>query len=437
MKDWLGLAVFILALCFLAFLLGSAVVTLKIFPYSYINSAFSAANELVQRSREGNKSQFHFINKARYEGEGVTVHDPAMAQPGITLVTSHWLTEGEYVSAIRLINLDGNVLHEWQIHPDEIWPVTPYDDYSAGKYNQPQNYVHGTHLLPNGDIVFNIEYLGLIRMNACSDILWKLPYRTHHSVDRDDDGNFWVAGLNWRENPVDGYVHMKPPFVDETMLKVSPDGDILDEVFFVKEMYKSGYADIFSDIKAIYDFTHMNDVEILDADMADAFSMFSAGDIMISLRHLSLVVIFDGKTREIKWHFRHPMIHQHDPDFEADGHIVIFDNQDDTTLDGSLFGHTRLLKVDPVTKQYEVLYPARKNQPLYTKEGGKHQLLPNGNRLITEAHPGRVLEVTPEGETVWNWIIGRTEGNTVAEVLEGTRYPSDYLNPENMNCAID
>ncbi|MDP7041251.1 MAG: hypothetical protein QGF91_01220, partial [Gammaproteobacteria bacterium] len=117
MKDWLGLTVFVVALCFLAFLLGSAVVTLKIFPYSYINSAFSAANELVQRGQEGNKSRFHFMNKARYEGEGVTVHDPMTVQPGITLVTSHWLSEGEYVSAIRLIGLDGNVLHEWQVHP--------------------------------------------------------------------------------------------------------------------------------------------------------------------------------------------------------------------------------------------------------------------------------------------------------------------------------
>lgn len=437
MKDWPGLAVFVIALCFLAFLAGSAVVTFKVFPYSYISSAFSALNQLAQMSREGNKTTFHFMNKARYEGEGVTVHDPATAQPGITLVTSHWLNDGVYVSAIRLIDLDGNVLHEWQVHPEQIWPETPYDDYSAGKYNEPQNYVHGSFLMPNGDIVFNIEYLGLVRMNACADILWKLPYRTHHSVDRDDDGNFWVSGLIWRESRVYGYVHIKPPFVDETMLKVSPDGEILDEVFLVKEMYASGYADMFADIKAIYDFTHMNDVEILGADMADAFSIFEAGDIMVSLRHLSLVAVFDGDTRQVKWHFRHPMIHQHDPDFEADGFITIFDNQDDTTINGSLFGRTRLLRVDPATKEYEVIYPVRDDQPLYTKEGGKHQLLPNGNRLITEAQPGRLLEITPDGETAWDWRTEKSEDGIVAEVLEGTRYPANYVNIGDFNCGAN
>ena len=56
-------------------------------------------------------------------------------------------------------------------------------------------------------------------------------------------------------------------------------------------------------------------------------------------------------------------------------------------------------------------------------EGGKHQLLANGNRLITEAKAARIFEITPQGETVWEWIAEPYDEKRVFDVLEGTRYP--------------
>lgn len=66
--------------------------------------------------------------------------------------------------------------------------------------------------------------------------------------------------------------------------------------------------------------------------------------------------------------------------------------------------------------------------------------LPNGNTLITSGVPGRIFEVTPEGETVWNYANPLTaEGPLVqggprdtdgirgnAEVYRAYRYPLDY-----------
>jgi len=434
MKDWLGLSLFVIGVAFLAFLLGAAVGIYRIFPYNYLNEPFAALGQAITRSQEGRSATVNYLYESRYPGSGVTQFDAARAQPGVTLLTSHWPRKGRLGAGVQLIDMEGNKLHEWTIDPEKIWPESPHKDYAGGKYNKPENYVHGSYLFPNGDLIVNVEYLGLVRINACSEIIWKLPYRTHHSVDRDDDGNFWVAGLNWRESSIATYVHLKPPFVDETMLKVSPNGEILDEIFVLESLYASGYQGVFADIIPKYDVTHVNDVEVLGADMADSFSMFETGDIMVSMRNLSLVIVVDGETHKVKWHFRHPLIHQHDPDFEADGHIVIFDNQDDTTRDGSKYGRSRLLRVDPVTNRYGIVYPVSDDQPLYTAEGGKHQLLDNGNRLITEANPGRVLEVTPDGETVWSWIIEQDDDGMVPEVLEGTRYPADYVSFVPASC---
>jgi hypothetical protein len=420
-----GFLLFVLACVCLAFLAGIFAAIFQVFPYPPIQQVVSQVQSTMVDDGKGDQ---HFLYPVRNDDVGVTVLDEQQAQPGITLVTGMWNDTSGWHPEARLLNLQGQVVHSWKIFPKLIWPESPHEDWVKGTYNMPTNYLHGAALLPDGDIIFNIEYLGMVRMDACGEIKWKVPLRLHHSISIDDDGSFWAAGLYWREKPVKEYVHMKPPFVEEMMVKVSPDGEVLREISILKVLYSSGYQGTIESNKQKYDMTHMNDVEILTADVANKFPEFNAGDILVSLRNYNMVLVVDGETEQVKWYFRHPLIHQHDPDFEPDGHVVIFDNNDDTTRDGSLGGKTQLLRVDPGSKDFERIYPLDDEQRLYTQEGGKHQLLANGNRLITEANAGRVLEVTPDGEIVWNWVIDTREGDYLPEVLEGTRYPDSAAN---------
>jgi hypothetical protein len=417
-----GFVVFVLACMCLAFLAGIFAAIFQVFPYPPIQQVVSQV--AASMTQDSGKGDLHFLYRIRNADSGVTVLNAAKAQPGITLVTGMWNDDGEWHPEVRLLDLEGQVLHRWQIYPQKIWPESPHDDWVKGAHNQNTGYVHGSVLLPNGDIIVNIEYVGMVRMNACGDIKWTVPLRLHHSIHEDDDGNFWAAGLYWREQAVAEYVHLKPPFVEEMMVKISPDGEVLREISILDVLYRSGYQGTIDSNKKKFDMTHMNDVEVLSAELAGQFPGFNAGDIMVSLRNYNMVLVIDGETEQVKWHFRHPLIHQHDPDFETDGSVVIFDNNDDTTREGSLGGQTQLLRVDPVTGSYERIYPLSDEDRLYTQEGGKHQLLANGNRLITEANAGRVLEVTPAGETVWNWVIDSRAGDYLPEVLEGTRYPA-------------
>jgi hypothetical protein len=417
-----GFVVFVLACMCLAFLAGIFAAIFQTFPYPSIQTVVSqVAASMTENSGKGDQ---HFLYRARNADSGVTIFNPAKAQPGITLVTGMWNDSGEWHPEVRLLDMQGQVLHRWQIYPEKIWPESPHDDWVKGTHNQNTNYVHGSALLAGGDIIVNIEYAGTVRISACGDIKWTVPLRLHHSIFEDDDGNFWAAGVYWREQAVAKYVHLKPPFAEEMMVKFSPDGEVLREISILDVLYQSGYQGTIVNNKKKFDITHMNDVEVLSAELAGQFPGFKAGDIMVSLRNFNMVLVVDGETEQVKWHFQHPLIHQHDPDFEPDGHIVIFDNNDDTTREGLLWGQTQLLRVDPATGSYERVYPISDEQHLYSQEGGKHQLLANGNRLITEANAGRVLEVTPEGKTVWNWVIDSREGEYLPEVLEGTRYPA-------------
>jgi hypothetical protein len=168
------------------------------------------------------------------------------------------------------------------------------------------------------------------------------------------------------------------------------------------------------------DILHLNDIEILSKDYAGNFNLFKAGDIMISLYYQNTVLVIDGETERIKWTMTGPFIGQHDPDFTKDGFITLFDNYDDK------LGGSRILRIEPLTREITMLYGHRQNQYFYTQFCGKHQTLPNGNIIITESYAGRVFEITADGEVVWDWITQRWDENNISEVLEGTRYSAEF-----------
>jgi hypothetical protein len=57
------------------------------------------------------------------------------------------------------------------------------------------------------------------------------------------------------------------------------------------------------------------------------------------------------------------------------------------------------------------MYEADERADFFTARGGDAQRLPNGNTLICESEKGRVFEITPEGEIVWEfWHPEITDG---------------------------
>jgi hypothetical protein len=163
--------------------------------------------------------------------------------------------------------------------------------------------------------------------------------------------------------------------------------------------------------------------------MAASYPLFDAGDLLVSLRDLHLVFVFDPDTREIKWYAFDPFIRQHDPDFMGDGQIGVFDNNPDGTHRGSVLGGSRIVVLRPPSDSTRILFPTTQSDTFYTEAGGKWQQLANGNVLLTEAQAGRVVEVDSAGAPVWEWIRTPT-GARVPEILDGTRYA---LTPEEVN----
>ena len=106
------------------------------------------------------------------------------------------------------------------------------------------------------------------------------------------------------------------------------------------------------------------------------------------------------------------------------GHVLLLDNG----AHRRGLSYSRVVEVDPETNEIAWEYRGTPLNSFFTHFTGGAQRLANGNTLITEGANGRLFEVTPNGEVVWEYISPFfAEGNNgVANgVFRAHRYGPD------------
>ena len=343
--------------------------------------------------------------------------------PALTLITSTW-RDFDWNPGLKLIDRDGRVLHEWRVNPTELFSES---DHRRGTELAEQD-IHGSMLLPDGDIVVNVEYAGTVRLDACGRIQWKVSEGSHHSIARSADGSFWIPGVSQRRQPVserypEGYPGLDGTIFHSLILRVSPDGDLLRTISLLDVVYENALERFIpkNDQQDRADVLHLNDVEPLSPKMADEYPLFEAGDLLVSVRNLDLVLVFDPESLEVKWSASRPFIMQHDPDWMGDGWIGVLDNNWDDTERGTMLGGSRIVALRPHTDSTRVIFPTAKADSFYTAHRGKWQQLESGNLLLVESDAGRVVEVDPDGRTLWEWTAESYDGSSVPSVTRAAR----------------
>lgn len=429
-RERLILGYFIAAALLIAFFYGIAVHKYHIFPYGPIEMVYRSITRkptnLQTNARDNTEHPYH----ENYEGEGVVVNREGEAWPGATLIAGSWKENGDIRMGLNLISMDGRVLHRWRFDMTEIWDSSPHTDRTAGKwFGHGNTHIHGTYLLPDGSVVLNLDNFAMMKIDRESNLVWKLDMRTHHSIYMDERGDFWVCCRRWHEQTVDQFVGLEPPYMEDYILVVSPEGEPKREISLMESMYRSGYYGLLFAERENPDLLHLNDVELLEGDKAGSFWMFERGDIVVSPRNINTLFVLDGKTHDIKWAFTYPLIWQHDPDFTEDGYITVFDNQIERPSRNAPVGGSRILRINPETGGFEVVYGGNDEQYFYSEIGGKHQHLPNGNILISEMWCDRIFEITENGRIVWSWIAPEWEKFRPIgdKIWEGERYDYKYL----------
>lgn len=346
------------------------------------------------------------------------MYRPKEMASGLTTVTSWWKTpEGPKVG-MKLIDGEGRVLHEWLADRGEVFG-------DAFQRKDPTSTdVQGSLLLPGGDVVINLEYVGAARLNSCGKILWTQTEGNHHSIAQGEDGSFWMPGVSEEQRTgsdkyPNGYTGLGPVWIDR-ILHVSEEGRILDDINVLDLLYENGLDRfIFQHRKKSGDITHMNDVEPLSSSLSDEYPLFNTGDLLISLRNINIVFVIGPESKKVKWYSRDPFILQHDPDFIGDGWIGVFDNNRGK---GSATGEgSRIIALQPHTDSSYTLFRPDLVDRFYTAHRGKWQMLENGNMLLSEEEAGRALEVSAEGRAVWEWVH-ESYDSKVSPVTKATRH---------------
>lgn len=420
-RPALDKVVFVLSLCGLVWFYGYATHAAEWWPTDLLVAAQEQARQVLSGVGVLSNTQPAYVHEQVYQGNGPRRVNPDKIQPGYTLITSSWRHGGEWRPGLRLIDQEGMVLHEWSIDPGQVF------DQPGVNLGLSDLDIQGSYLFDNGDVLVNLEYGGTLRVDACGKVQWQLTEGNHHSIARSDDGTFWIPAVTSEKRLTspdypDGLPGAQNPAYQDQILQVSEDGTVLRRINVLDLIYANDLQRHIAEELRTHeeDPAHLNDIEPLSDTLANEYPTFEAGDLLVSLRELELILVFDPKSMKVKWHASRPFILQHDPDFIGNGWIGLFDNNVDGTNRGSFLGGSRVIALQPRTDSVKVLFSKTDSGSIYTRYRGKWQMLPNGNLLLTEARPGRVIEVDRKGSVVWEWIHPGHNGK-IAEVTKAER----------------
>jgi hypothetical protein len=172
----------------------------------------------------------------------------------------------------------------------------------------------------------------------------------------------------------------------------------------------------FSPVTPEGDWLHVNSIAPLPEnkwyDGGD--ERFRPGNIIVNARNLDTIYIVDRQTKEVVWEWTHDykggLSHCHEPEMiekglPGAGNIILFDN--------GLFpkhrthnGQTFIIELDPTTGEIVWKYETEgyANIKFFSKTMGSQKRLPNGNTFIAEDNTGRLFQVNPDGEIVWEYV---------------------------------
>jgi hypothetical protein len=415
---------FVASAIFLALTYGVAAGTYGWFPAAQFRSAFDGGIDLAGRLWIGDAGRrAHWFYRDVPVPAPPAIHDSGRSWRGVNLVTQ---VEDEGGLSIQVLAMDGACLHRWDVDWFELWPDASHVPGRFVPKARPGTHVHGAVLLEDGDVVFNFEHLGLVRLDCSGDVVWRLPYQTHHSVVREGADRLWVCGQKEHTAPSPAFPNMVAPFAEDTILLVTTDGRIECEWSVAELLRRSGYqgllhlgsTDNFT-TRIEGDVTHLNHVEPFPRDMQEGF--FRHGDVLVSLRNVNTVFVFDRQQGDVRFVSTGQFVRQHDPHFVDGETISVFDNNN---VGPEEFGpQSRIALLHARDRRVETVFAGSPDHPFFSPILGRHQWLPNGNLLITDACAGRAIELDRQGRSVW-WYIHYLDEDTVGIVEQVLRLPA-------------
>lgn len=306
--------------------------------------------------------------------DGVLVYDEARAYDGVNLYKSRPRFEA------HLMDMHGKILHTWRASD----PKAPSWDF--------------VEMMEDGHLLASAKYDYLEKLDPESRVVWKVPVAPHHDLDVDDDGRVYVLAEVRREHEPAG----KPTLIrDNDIVILSPDGKEERRIelwdLFGKHVPKKRLRRIRNSRTQGFhgDVFHVNSIELLDRDVP---GLGRRGNALLSIRELNTVAVLDLDEPRVVWLWGNGKLdRQHHPSLLDSGRILLFDN-------GTHRRWSRVLEMDPITRSFTWEVRGDPKSSFFSGTRGSADRLPNGNTLVVDSAKGRVFEITPSGELVWDFV---------------------------------
>jgi len=320
---------------------------------------------------------------------GVTVHKHGKVGPGLTAYCS------EETDEVLWADIEGGARHSIPVHGAKCKLLEP-----TGQ---------GDFLVLGDGSITRVGWDGVLRWQQKHDYNPKVPGRQlsfHHDVDVTRRGQIYALT---NSNRLVRFKGAQIPVRDDEITVLSSSGeriksyslfDLLGNRWIkpkrleriakkVKEVGLEGVG--WGDIT---DVIHANTLEVLEKGTPFG----KPGQVLVAARYLDLVALLDLRRKKVVWSWGPGELEwPHHPTVLDNGNLLIFDN-------GSRRKWSRVIELDPRKGEVVWSYRAGKGaDPFFSDTRGSAQALPGGTVLITESDTGRLFEVTPEGEIVWEF----------------------------------
>ncbi|WP_374575709.1 arylsulfotransferase family protein [Phenylobacterium sp.] len=418
-KIDVSLAAFAVSVLFLAFCFGVVVQRFKIFPYPVIHEAARAFDALRHRDDD--------TLMAAAEAD-----DAAPPRPKITVLSPKAGDEAILVTGGPYQNLErcprfgcmawvqdrqGRIIHSWEVDLKALTDgLTGFGMGFPPSQIAENVYPIGVALTPDGGLVAALHgrnmypyEVGVVRVDRNGRILWKHFDSANHFLSVGPDGRIYSPATTVRGDlkyfgttAVDVRCE-GDKMLNDSVRVYSPDGAVEHDFPMQDVILNAGYPGLFYSVRDDCDPYHVNSVEVTSPQAASRLDGVNPGDLLVSVREESTILVLDGQTGAVKRIVTGRTAAQHSAVFEPAGTVLAFDNRGGERE----LGGTRIVRVNLDTGATETVFPRSKAQlpdgPFFAAERGRIDVSPDGGRaLVASGEQGDIIEIDLKtGDPLW------------------------------------
>ena len=348
----------------------------------------------------------YLATESDFASSGLTRHDALAPNDGegYLLLSRHDGDANQNV--VELVDLDREkTIHIWRPDFDVIAAHVLAESGRAidrRGWMTPQVWLDGS-----------LSFVGLDRdgylatVDRCSSQEWVISTpHVHHSIEADADGYLWAPyTLGSPSVPA-----VQEYFQDQGLAKISRSGEVVSLIPFGDVLRRNGYRSLIYRMDGFHgDPLHMNDIQPVLEDGP----YWRRGDLFISLRTHSVVLLYRPSTDEVVWLQNAPWLHQHDVNLLNDHEISVFSNNS-IRFDG---GPHRVLGASDVYvhdfETGETRSPWREallHHDVRTTTQGRATVIWDNDVFVEETNRGRALRLSIDGTLQWTYINRASDG---------------------------